>query len=122
MCAVFQDKGHLSYYYEPTRCGGKKEKEIKERAKLVKSLSKKLSTFSSVGFGVDPQDGLVGEVQSKTISVRIWFPVTKIKLDTEMNLHSMESRNLVFGVDARVVFTFWCCRRRQTYCRSSWNN
>ncbi|EOA37355.1 hypothetical protein CARUB_v10011099mg [Capsella rubella] len=75
----FADKGHVSYYIEPTRCGEEKEKEkmkvmekekkaLKKKAKVLKSLSKNLDMFSSLGFGLDPEAGLVGEIQTKTIS------------------------------------------------------
>ncbi|CAH2036082.1 unnamed protein product, partial [Thlaspi arvense] len=74
----FADKGHMNYYFEPTRCGdGEKEKikvlekekkAMKKKAKVLKSLSKNLNMFSSIGFGLDPEAGLVSEIQNKTIS------------------------------------------------------
>ncbi|VYS48465.1 unnamed protein product [Arabidopsis thaliana] len=73
----FADKGHVNYYIEPTRCGEEKEKvkvmekekkALKKKAKVLKSLSKNLDMFSSIGFGLDPEAGLVGEIQTKTIS------------------------------------------------------
>lgn len=79
----FSDKGHINYYFEPTRCGGeekvkekvkvmeKEKKAMKKKAKVLKSLSKNLNMFSSIGFGLDPEAGLVAEIQNKTISVRI---------------------------------------------------
>lgn len=73
----FADKGHMNYYFEPTRCGGeekeKEKKAMKKKAKVLKSLSKNLNMFSSIGFGLDPESGLVGEIQTKTITVRIVF-------------------------------------------------
>ncbi|KAL1204334.1 Diacylglycerol O-acyltransferase 3 [Cardamine amara subsp. amara] len=74
----FADKGHTNYYFERTRCGGeekekvkvmeKEKKAMKKKAKVLKSLSKNLNMFSSIGFGLDPESGLVGEIQTKTIS------------------------------------------------------
>lgn len=77
----FADKGHMNYYIEPTRCGEEKEKvkvmekekkTLKKKVKALKSLSKNLDMFLSIGFGLDPEAGLVGEIQTKTISVRIY--------------------------------------------------
>lgn len=59
----FVDDGHLRYYVS---CGGKKEE--KKRAKLVKGLEKDLSALYSIGFGVEPEHGLTGEIQSKMFS------------------------------------------------------
>ncbi|CAN6891350.1 unnamed protein product [Brassica oleracea] len=77
----FADKGHMSYYSGTTRCGGEgkdkvkvmekekeKKKEMKKKAKVLKALSKNLNMFSSIGFGLDPEAGLVAEIQNKTIS------------------------------------------------------
>ncbi|KAK9287928.1 hypothetical protein L1049_016373 [Liquidambar formosana] len=73
----FGDDGHLRYYYVSPTCGGKKEKEkekgsgmvtTKKKLKLLKGLSRDLSMFSELGFGVDPNSGLVGEVEGKMIS------------------------------------------------------
>ncbi|CAN6985889.1 unnamed protein product [Brassica oleracea var. botrytis] len=46
------------------------EKE-KKTAKVLTTISKKLYLLSSIGFSHDPDDGLVAEIQNKTISVRI---------------------------------------------------
>nr|AQM52371.1 diacylglycerol acyltransferase 3 [Camelina sativa] len=46
----------------------KEKKALKKKAKILKSLSKNLDMFSSIGFGLDPEAGLVGEIQTKTIS------------------------------------------------------
>ncbi|CAA7048140.1 unnamed protein product [Microthlaspi erraticum] len=75
----FADKAHMNYYLEPVRCGGGGEKEkvkvmekekkaLKKKAKVLKSLSKNLNMFSSIGFGLDPEAGLVSEIQNKSIS------------------------------------------------------
>ena len=77
----FADKGHMSYYSgtRTTRCVGEgkdkmkvmekeKKKEMKKKAKVLKALSKNLNMFSSIGFGLDPEAGLVAEIQNKTIS------------------------------------------------------
>lgn len=71
----FRDNGHLDFYMGPT-CGAKKElvkekKGVKKQLKLLKNLSKNLTMFSQSGFGIDSASGLVGEVQSKTIEVRV---------------------------------------------------
>ncbi|XP_010908889.1 diacylglycerol O-acyltransferase 3 [Elaeis guineensis] len=63
----FSDEGHLKYYLSPARCGARK-KEEKRRAKLVKGLVRDLSAFYSMGFGVEVEDGLAGEVKGKMIS------------------------------------------------------
>nr|UIH10878.1 diacylglycerol acyltranstransferase 3 [Physaria fendleri] len=78
MCSnEFADKGHMNYYNEPIRCMEDKEKikvmekekkALKKKSKVLKSLSKNLNMFSSIGFGLDPEAGLVGEIQTKTIS------------------------------------------------------
>ncbi|ESQ30729.1 hypothetical protein EUTSA_v10011577mg [Eutrema salsugineum] len=73
----FADKEHMNYYFKPTRCGGEKEKvklmekekkALKKKAKVLKSLSKNLNMFSSIGFGLNPEAGLVSEIQNKSIS------------------------------------------------------
>ncbi|KAL7178447.1 hypothetical protein ACSBR2_031562 [Camellia fascicularis] len=83
----FCDGRHMQYYYgygstPPIRAGtGKKdhvkEKEttankknkLKKRLKLLKGLSKDLSMFSDMGFGLDPHNhGLVDQVKGKMIS------------------------------------------------------
>ncbi|KAG2314328.1 hypothetical protein Bca4012_064993 [Brassica carinata] len=75
----FADKGHMSYYSGTARCGGEgkdkvkvmekeKKKDMKKKAKVLKALSKNLNMFSSIGFGLDPDAGLVAEIQNKTIS------------------------------------------------------
>ncbi|KAL5981686.1 hypothetical protein ACLOJK_015749 [Asimina triloba] len=76
---MFSDDGHSRYYasaiISPT-CGGKKKekekcseaKEIKKRMKLIKGLSKDLSAFSGMGFGIETVEGLTGEVKGKMIS------------------------------------------------------
>ncbi|KAH7666537.1 Diacylglycerol O-acyltransferase protein [Dioscorea alata] len=61
----FVDDGHLRYYVS---CGGKKKEEKKKRAKLVKGLEKDLSALYSIGFGVEPEHGLTGEIQTKMFS------------------------------------------------------
>lgn len=66
----FCDKSHLEYYYkvgQTPRCGGigekkkknkdkvkEKEKE-KKRLKLLKGLSKNLSMYADIDFGLNPQ-------------------------------------------------------------------
>ncbi|XP_034686883.1 diacylglycerol O-acyltransferase 3 [Vitis riparia] len=67
----FRDESHLKYYYESPRCGAKKDKDkvtTKKKSKLLKALSKDLSLFSDLGFGVDSDEGLFGEVKGKMIS------------------------------------------------------
>lgn len=72
----FADKGHMNYYIEEkekVKVMEKEKKALKKKAKVLKSLSKNLNMFSSIGFGLDPEAGLVGEIQTKTISVRIFY-------------------------------------------------
>lgn len=72
----FCDNGHLQYYYAGPRCGGKKEKEkekekavtAKKKLKLLKGLTKDLSKFSDMGFGVDSDDDLAAQAQRKAMS------------------------------------------------------
>ncbi|KAJ8465580.1 hypothetical protein OPV22_028132 [Ensete ventricosum] len=68
--AVFADVGHLNYYASLVRSGeGKrKKKEQKKRAKLVKGLSRDLTTLFALGIGVDAGEGVAGEVKGKMIS------------------------------------------------------
>ncbi|KAF8394746.1 hypothetical protein HHK36_020963 [Tetracentron sinense] len=71
----FPDDGNLQYYVAPRSGGRKKEKEkekgSKKRLKLIKGLSRDLSVFYGMGFGVETEDGLIGEVKGKMISVII---------------------------------------------------
>lgn len=71
----FGDNGHLQYYHVAPRCDLKKEKEkdkgmtkTKKKLKLLRGLSRDLSLFSELGFGVNADDGLAGEVKGKMIS------------------------------------------------------
>ncbi|XP_068663529.1 diacylglycerol O-acyltransferase 3 [Aristolochia californica] len=70
--SAFADEDHLRYYGSPI-CGGKKEKKdkesksIKKKLKLLKGLSKDLSAFSGIGFGLEENAGMVGEVKGKLI-------------------------------------------------------
>lgn len=68
----FRDQSHLNYYYEAPRSGPKKEKEkvtTKKKLKLLKALSKDLSLFSDLGFGVHSGESLAGEVKERMMSV-----------------------------------------------------
>lgn len=79
----FCDDGHIEYYNKSLkmiRCGGVKEKEkeleskekkMKKKLKLLKGLSKNISMFSGMGFGLDSDVGLAGEVKGKMISVSL---------------------------------------------------
>ncbi|KAL8157857.1 diacylglycerol O-acyltransferase 3 [Apium graveolens] len=76
----FGDDGHVEYYNKSLkmiRCGGVKEKEkeleskekkMKKKLKLLKGLSKNISVFSGMGFGLDSDVGLAGEVKGQMIS------------------------------------------------------
>ncbi|KAF6167206.1 hypothetical protein GIB67_029844 [Kingdonia uniflora] len=80
----FADHGHLKYYCVAPRCGAAKKKDKKEKGmkmkeksemgtlkkklKLIKGLSRDLSMFSSMGFGVEAEQGFVGEIKEKKIS------------------------------------------------------
>ncbi|KAL3615112.1 hypothetical protein CASFOL_040773 [Castilleja foliolosa] len=82
----FCDQGHVKYYnsnFAPSSSmiSGKKEKEIKARdddkaskkmkkkqLKLLKGLSRDLSTFSQIGFGLDSDGALLDQVQGNMIS------------------------------------------------------
>ncbi|XP_058084374.1 diacylglycerol O-acyltransferase 3-like [Magnolia sinica] len=70
----FSNDGHLCYYAVSPKCGGKKKEKnpeaamIKKRLKLVKGLSRDLSAFSGMGFGLETGESLIGEVKGKTIS------------------------------------------------------
>ncbi|KAJ8498308.1 hypothetical protein OPV22_008860 [Ensete ventricosum] len=66
---AFSGVGHLKYYASPVRCGeGRRKKEEKTRAKLVKGLSKDLAALCTLGIGADPGEGLAREVKGKMIS------------------------------------------------------
>lgn len=81
----FCDDGHLQYYNKSLkmiRCGGVKEKEkemeskekkMKKKLKLLKGLSKNISMFSGMRFGLDSDVGLAGEVKGQMISVSIFL-------------------------------------------------
>ncbi|MCL7045728.1 hypothetical protein MKW94_030009 [Papaver nudicaule] len=76
-CSVFSDNGHLQYYVSPPMSGlknkEKKEKKnpemviIKKKLKLVKGLSKNLSMFESMGFGLEMENGLISQVKGKNL-------------------------------------------------------
>lgn len=81
----FCDDGHVEYYNKSLkmiRCGGveakekeleSKEKKMKKKLKLLKGLSKNISMFSGMGFGLDADVGLAGEVKGQMISVSIYL-------------------------------------------------
>ncbi|KAK4492550.1 hypothetical protein RD792_003362 [Penstemon davidsonii] len=76
----FCDKGHLKYYNSSSisvmvRCekqenkGLKKVKKLKkQKLKLLKGLSRDLSTFSQIGFGLDSDHSLLDRVKGNIIS------------------------------------------------------
>lgn len=86
LSSVFCDQGHLQYYNSnsaaselmvKTRISGKQEKATKDKSpkklkkkqlKLLKGLSKDLSTFSQMGFGLD-SEGLVDQIKGNMITV-----------------------------------------------------
>lgn len=52
----------------------KKEKVVlKKKLKLLKGLSKDLSTFSGMGFTLDHDHDLLAQVRGKMISVCVWI-------------------------------------------------
>lgn len=79
----FVDDGHLRYYVS---CGGKKKDEKKKKAKLVKGLEKDLSALYSIGFGVEHEHGLTGEIQNKMFSVSYLKPYV-LMLKISMQIH-----------------------------------
>ncbi|KAK6154751.1 hypothetical protein DH2020_008999 [Rehmannia glutinosa] len=89
--SVFCDQGHVKYYSSNfgvssatgaetgmmTTISGKKEKTTKDKSpkkmkkkqlKLLKGLSRDLSTFSQIGFGLDTEGALVDQVKGNMIS------------------------------------------------------
>ena len=84
MNSGFCDNRHTQYYYAGTglRCVGlekKKEKKKekngsdeltpKKKLKLLESLTRDLSKFSDIGFGLDSDNDLLHQVQGKVLSV-----------------------------------------------------
>ncbi|KAI3841075.1 hypothetical protein MKX03_001269 [Papaver bracteatum] len=75
--SAFLENGHLQYYVSPPMSGlknkEKKEKKnlemgiIKKKLKLVKGLSKNLSMFESMGFGLEMENGLISQVKGKNL-------------------------------------------------------
>ncbi|KAI3961365.1 hypothetical protein MKW92_005698 [Papaver armeniacum] len=75
--SAFLENGHLQYYVSPQMSGlknkEKKEKKnlemgiIKKKLKLVKVLSKNLSMFESMGFGLEMESGLISQVKGKNL-------------------------------------------------------
>ncbi|KAK4778276.1 hypothetical protein SAY87_018463 [Trapa incisa] len=58
MSIGFREDGHVKYYSEGVRCGGRKvekavEKKAKKKVKFVKGLFKELSMFSKNCLGID---------------------------------------------------------------------
>ena len=90
MNSGFCDNRHTQYYYEGTgpRCVGlekKKEKEKKKKGmngsdeltpkkklKLLESLTRDLSKFSDIGFGLDSDNDLLHQVQGKVLAVCVF--------------------------------------------------
>ena len=91
MNSGFCDNRHTQYYYEGTglRCDGlekKKEKEKKKKKekngsdeltpkkklKLLESLTRDLSKFSDIGFGLDSDNDLLHQVQGKVLAVCVF--------------------------------------------------
>ncbi|KAL3849833.1 hypothetical protein ACJIZ3_011715 [Penstemon smallii] len=80
MVSEFCDKGHLKYYNSSSisvmmRCekqenkGLKKVKKLKkQKLNLLKGLSRDLSTFSQIGFGLDSDHSLLDRVKGNIIS------------------------------------------------------
>lgn len=86
LSSVFCDQGHLQYYNSnsaaselmvKTRISGKQEKATKDKSpkklkkkqlKLLKGLSKDLSTFYQMGFGLG-SEGLVDQIKGNMITV-----------------------------------------------------
>ncbi|KAK9080075.1 hypothetical protein SSX86_001750 [Deinandra increscens subsp. villosa] len=70
----FSDKSHLKYYDGPRMAVKEKDemasrkKEMKKKLKLLKGLTKNLSTFSDLGFCLHPDDGLDEQVKGQMIS------------------------------------------------------
>ncbi|KFK36105.1 hypothetical protein AALP_AA4G077800 [Arabis alpina] len=89
---VFSDKGHMNYYCnglekEKVKVLEKEKKAMKKKAKVLKALSKNLNMFSSIGFGLDLEAGLVAEIQNKTISEATEILVKQLEqLKTEEKL------------------------------------
>jgi hypothetical protein len=89
MKSGFCDNGHSHYYYAGPICGGVGKKDnnssssasasasdaltSKKKLKLLKGLTKDLSKFSDIGFGLDSADALLHQVQGKLLSVRFFF-------------------------------------------------
>lgn len=92
----FSDKSHLQYYSSPKMAVKEKEvaskkKEVKKKLKLLKGLSKNLSTFSDMGFGLNPDDGLDHQVKGQMISEATEVLLGQLqKLKTE----EMESKKM----------------------------
>uniref|UniRef100_A0A2N9EID0 Uncharacterized protein n=1 Tax=Fagus sylvatica TaxID=28930 RepID=A0A2N9EID0_FAGSY len=86
MKSGFCDNGHSHYYYAGPICGGVGKKDnnssssasasasasdaltSKKKLKLLKGLTKDLSKFSDIGFGLDSADALLHQVQGKLLS------------------------------------------------------
>lgn len=66
----FVDKSHLEYYNGPRMVVNEKDvkKEMKKKLKVLKGLSKNLSTFSELGFCLNVESGLDQQIKGQMIS------------------------------------------------------
>ncbi|KAI3730202.1 hypothetical protein L6452_18879 [Arctium lappa] len=67
-CDEFSDKSHIQYYDDSRMAILKDKKEMKKQLKLVKGLSKNLSSFYDMGFGLNLDNELDELVRGKMIS------------------------------------------------------
>ncbi|CAH1439579.1 unnamed protein product [Lactuca virosa] len=92
----FSDKSHLQYYKGPMMAVKEKDiaskkKDMKKKLKLLKGLSKNLSTFSDMGFGLNPDDGLDHQVKGQMISEATEVLLGQLQ---KLKAEEMESRRM----------------------------
>ncbi|KAI3993275.1 hypothetical protein MKX01_010018 [Papaver californicum] len=81
--SVFLENGHLQYYVSPPMS---EMGIIKKKLKLVKGLSKNLSMFGSMGFGLEMENGLISQIKGKNLEKQ-----KSMKMKTESSSSSSES-------------------------------
>nr|XP_043640202.1 diacylglycerol O-acyltransferase 3 [Erigeron canadensis] len=95
VCDGFVDKSHLEYYNNGPKMAVKEKdvkKEMKKKLKVLKGLSKNLSTFSELGFCLNVDSGLLDQqVKGQMISEATDVLLSQLQ---KLKAEKMESKRL----------------------------
>lgn len=94
VCDGFVDKSHLEYYNGPKMAVKEKDvkKEMKKKLKVLKGLSKNLSTFSELGFCLNVDSGLLDQqVKGQMISEATDVLLSQLQ---KLKAEKMESKRM----------------------------